>query len=115
VSTQNDRLLEPAGEIDYVCGVGNGEKVIGYVRVSTEEQGASGAGLEAQRSAIESECARRGWELLRVEEDVLSGKSLKRPGLLAALAACGSGAVSGIVVAKLDRLSRSLVDFANLL
>jgi len=56
-----------------VCVVGEGETVVGYVRVSTEEQGASGAGLDAQRSAIEAECARRSWELLRVEEDVLSG------------------------------------------
>jgi DNA invertase Pin-like site-specific DNA recombinase len=40
---------------------------------------------------------------------------MKRPGLQAALEACRSGEVDGIVVAKLDRLSRSLVDFAGLL
>ena len=95
--------------------VGNGETVIGYVRVSTEEQGLSGAGLEAQEKAIRAECARRGWQLARIESDVLSGKNLTRPGLQAALAACSSGEVSGIVVAKLDRLSRSLKDFADLL
>ena len=83
--------------------------------MSTEEQGANGAGLEAQRAAISAECERRGWELLRIEEDTLSGKSMKRPGLQAALAACRSGEASGIVVAKLDRLSRSIVDFGHLL
>ena len=51
----------------------------------------------------------------RIEADVLSGKSLKRPGLQRALADCRGGAADGIVVAKLDRLSRSLIDFAGLL
>jgi DNA invertase Pin-like site-specific DNA recombinase len=95
--------------------VGSGDRVVGYVRVSTDDQGANGAGLEAQRQAVRSECERRGWELLRFEEDVLSGKTLRRPGLEAALAACRSGEAAGIVVAKLDRLSRSIVDFARLL
>jgi len=88
---------------------------VGYVRVSTEEQGASGVGLAAQRAAIKAECAQRGWKLLRIEEDVLSGKNLNRPGLRAALDACRSAEVSGIVVAKLDRLSRSILDFARVL
>src|SRR3979411_1822110 len=92
-----------------------GMSVVGYVRVSTGEQGASGAGLEAQRAAIRAECDRRGWELARIEEDVLSGKSMNRPGLQAALEACRSGEVGGVVVAKLDRLSRSVIDFGNLL
>jgi DNA invertase Pin-like site-specific DNA recombinase len=55
-----------------------GTEVVGYARVSTEEQGAEGAGLEVQRQAIRSECARRGWKLDRIEEDVLSGKTLAR-------------------------------------
>jgi DNA invertase Pin-like site-specific DNA recombinase len=95
--------------------VGTGEKVVGYARVSTEEQGVNGAGLDAQRAAIEAECARRGWVLLRIEEDVLSGKTIKRPGLQAALDACRGGEATGIVVAKLDRLSRSILDFASVL
>jgi len=96
-------------------GMGGGDLVVGYARVSTEEQGLSGAGLAAQRRAIKAECERRGWNLVRIEEDVLSGRTLNRPGLTQALEACLSGEVSGIVVAKLDRLSRSLVDFAGLL
>jgi hypothetical protein len=44
-------------------------QVIGYVRVSTDEQSSSGAGLEAQRRAIIAECERRGWQLVEVIED----------------------------------------------
>jgi DNA invertase Pin-like site-specific DNA recombinase len=95
--------------------VGTGDQVVGYVRVSTEEQGLNGAGLDVQRNAIVAECERRGWQLLRIEEDVLSGKTLRRPGLQAALDACRANEATGVVVAKLDRLSRSLVDFAGLL
>lgn len=87
--------------------------MIGYVRVSTAEQGLNGVGLEAQRGAIVLECERRGWRLLRIEEDVQSGKSLRRrDGLRKALNALDRGEATGLVVAKLDRLSRSLADFA---
>ena len=89
--------------------------VVGYVRVSTDEQAVSGLGLAAQRAAIEAECARRGWSLVAIHEDILSGKNLDRPGMAAALAAVESDAASTIVVAKLDRLSRSLGDFASLM
>jgi len=86
-----------------------------YLRVSTEEQAHSGAGLAAQRSAIEAEAARRGWTLVAVEVDTGSGKRLSgRPGLSSALEAVGQGRADVLVVAKLDRLSRSLVDFAGL-
>ena len=90
--------------------------MVGYVRVSTEEQGDSGLGLAAQRASIEAEAARRGWTLVEVFTDVASGKSLTgREGLAAALRAAEFGQVGGIVVAKLDRLSRSLGDFAGLM
>lgn len=94
---------------------GEGMEVIGYTRVSTSEQFDSGAGLEAQRAAIESECARRSWQLLAVYEDTASGKSLDRPGVRDALTAVEAGKAQGLVVAKLDRLSRSLMDFAGLM
>jgi DNA invertase Pin-like site-specific DNA recombinase len=88
---------------------------IGYVRVSTEDQGESGLGLEAQRTAIKAACESRGWPLLTIHEDILSGKSMKRPGITAALATIRAGGANVLVVSKLDRLSRSLVDFAHLL
>src|SRR5437588_4821872 len=89
--------------------------VIGYARVSTEEQGLSGAGLQAQRAAIVAECERRGWTLVEIAEDVGSGKDLKRPGVRAALDALAAGQASALVVAKLDRLSRSMLDFARIM
>ena len=87
-------------------------QVLGYVRVSTEEQGASGAGLAAQRAAIEAEAKRRGWELVETIEDRgYSARDLKRPGIKLALEALERGEASALVVAKLDCLSRSMLDF----
>jgi DNA invertase Pin-like site-specific DNA recombinase len=91
-------------------------KVVGYIRVSTEDQADSGAGLEAQRAAIHEQCRRRSWELLAIHSDTASARSLAaRPGLTKALAAVESGAAGTLVVAKLDRLSRSLMDFSGLM
>jgi DNA invertase Pin-like site-specific DNA recombinase len=91
---------------------GSGYAVLGYVRVSTDEQGTSGAGLEAQRRAIIRECRRRGWQLLDVIEDAgYSAKDLRRPGIQAALEVLRSGDAKALVAAKLDRLSGSMLDF----
>src|SRR4051795_13610563 len=91
-------------------------RVIGYVRVSTDEQGVSGAGLEAQRRAIQAECRRRGWELVETIEDCgYSAKDLRRPGVKEALRTLEAGEANALVVAKLDRLSRSMIDFTALM
>lgn len=92
-------------------------RIIGYVRVSTGEQGESGLGLKAQRTAIAAECERRGWDLVAIHEDgAASGKTLEgRPGVAAALALLDDGEADALVVAKLDRLSRSLLDFSGLM
>jgi DNA invertase Pin-like site-specific DNA recombinase len=91
-------------------------QVIGYVRVSTEEQSTSGAGLAAQRAAIEAECAHRGWRLVEVIEDAgYSAKNLKRPGVQIALETLQQGDAGALVVAKLDRLSRSMIDFTTVM
>ena len=91
--------------------------MVGYVRVSTDEQAVSGAGLLAQRAAIATEVERRGWRLEAVYEDAgYSGKSVKaRPGLTAALEQLTAGEADCLMVAKLDRLSRRLVDAAHTL
>lgn len=98
------------------CTVRLVNRVLAYVRVSTEEQTGSGAGLAAQRRAILSEAARRGWdEVTFVEDAGYSGKSLRRPGIEAALDALKRKKADVLVVSKVDRLSRSLVDFAGLM
>jgi len=90
--------------------------VVGYVRVSTADQADSGAGLAGQREAITAAATGRGWRLKAIYEDPgLSGKGLQRPGLDRALADVRDGTAQGLVVAKLDRLSRSLADFTKLM
>ena len=90
--------------------------VLGYIRVSTDEQAASGAGLAAQRTAIIGEAERRGWHLLEVIEDAgFTGSNLNRPGIAAALETLKARRANALVVAKLDRLSRSMLDFAGLM
>jgi DNA invertase Pin-like site-specific DNA recombinase len=92
-------------------------RVIGYTRVSTEDQAESGAGLAAQKTAIETAVQRAGWELLELIVDpALSGASMKkRPQLIAALDRLDAGEADVLLVSKLDRLSRSVRDFATTL
>ena len=92
-------------------------RAVGYVRVSTAEQAGKGAGLDAQRAAIERESAHRGWELVEFCTDAAaSGRSITgRPALDRALDAVKGGEADVLIVAKLDRLSRSLLDFAALM
>ncbi len=81
----------------------------------TEEQGDSGAGLAAQRATVEAECTRRGWTLVEMIEDVASGKTLDRPGMTRALGLLDARQADVLVAAKVDRISRSTLDFATLL
>lgn len=89
-------------------------KVVAYYRVSTEAQGRSGLGLEAQQQAVTALCAARGWEIIAPPyTEVESGKRADRPELLKAMhRAKLTGAV--LVVAKLDRLSRSVAFLSTL-
>lgn len=89
--------------------------ILGYLRCSTEEQARSGLGLEAQRTAILQECKRREWEVTWIVDDGYTGSNVNRPGLTTALASLRNGTADTLVVAKLDRLSRSLVDFSTLM
>lgn len=87
-------------------------KVIGYLRVSTALQE---YGIEAQRLAISAEAERRGWHVEWVEDAGRSGKDINRPEITYALDLLRSRKADALVVSKLDRLSRSLADFARLL
>lgn len=89
----------------------------GYVRVSTGEQADSGLGLDAQTRAITEEIVRRGWEPGEIFEDAgYSARSLNRPALQQLLEKLDNGeSPSTLIVARLDRLSRSLMDFCELM
>jgi DNA invertase Pin-like site-specific DNA recombinase len=82
--------------------------MIGYCRVSTRQQGDSGAGLAAQRATIMAAHMVTEWY-----EDVESGSGKKLPGRDQAIAACKRTGLP-LVAAKLDRLTRSAVDFYEL-
>lgn len=90
-------------------------RALGYVRVSTDEQVDSGLGLDAQRRTLRAEAHRRGWLLELVVEEGRSAKDLNRPALAGALAQLDKRQADVLVVAKLDRLSRSVADFGGLL
>lgn len=93
----------------------SGTRVIGYARVSTVEQGENGGGLGAEHAAIEAEAERRHWIVVDVVDEVMSGKSVRgRQVLEQAIARIEAGEADALVVSKLDRLSRSVMDFATL-
>lgn len=88
-------------------------RTVHYYRVSTQKQGRSGLGLDAQRSAVEAFCAGRGCEMVAEFVEVESGKNDDRPKLAEALhLAKVTG--STLVIAKLDRLSRNVAFLAQL-
>jgi site-specific DNA recombinase len=92
--------------------------VIGYRRVSTEEQSHSGLGLAAQDAKIRAYCDLYELKLVRmVSDDGASGKNLDRVGIQSVLAELRrrKDGVEGVVIAKLDRLTRSLRDWADLI
>lgn len=93
-----------------------GCRVILYSRVSTDDQAASGLGLADQRRLLDTEATWRGWtDTLHVADEGVSAKTLGRPGLAGALEQLSRGEACALVVAKLDRLSRSLIDFCTLM
>lgn len=87
---------------------------VSYVRVSTERQGRSGLGLEAQQTAVNQFVAQRGGQVLTEYLEVESGKRSDRPELAKALAECRRRRAT-LVIAKLDRLARNVALIANLM
>jgi DNA invertase Pin-like site-specific DNA recombinase len=93
-------------------------RVVGYTRVSTEEQATGGFSLDAQATKIRQYCELYELDLMRIEPDPgFSGKTLDRPGVAAVLAELRKrkGGADGLVVPKLDRLTRSLRDWQHLI
>lgn len=89
--------------------------VISYVRVSTAKQGDDGYGLEAQRQQIAAHCEFKGWTVVREVREVASGGKHDRQGLQDALRSLENGEADGLVVAKLDRLARSIAQVDQIL
>lgn len=89
-------------------------RVHGYLRVSAEEQRASGLGLDAQRHAINAEAARHAWRVEFHADEGVSGtvRPEVRPALAPVLDSLGRGDV--LVAAKLDRLGRRTADVLGL-
>ena len=82
-------------------------KFVSYYRVSTDKQGRSGLGLDAQKEAVQQRLNGGRWQIAGEFIEVESGKRAKRPQLDAALAACRKHKAK-LIVAKLDRLSRNV-------
>ncbi|WP_454020424.1 recombinase family protein [Azospirillum sp. Marseille-Q6669] len=89
-------------------------RYVGYLRVSTQRQGASGLGLEAQHAALALHASREGDCIIETFFEVESGRRSDRPQLQRALHLCKlTGAT--LLIAKLDRLARSVAFIANLM
>jgi len=90
-------------------------RAIGYCRVSTDKQSEKGVSLEAQTEKIRAMAVVHGFELIEVVEDGESGKSLHRPGMQRVLEMVQRREVQAVIIAKLDRLTRSVKDLCELL
>ena len=88
---------------------------VGYIRVSTQEQAQEGVSLGAQKDKLKAYCKAMGIKLVEVFADEgISGGTMERPGLQAALAMLRKRRADTLVVVKLDRLTRSVKDLCLL-
>ena len=95
-------------------GPGSIPSFVAYYRVSTDKQGRSGLGLEAQRESVARHVASVGGHIVAEMQEVESGKRADRPQLLAAISACRVRRAV-LAIAKLDRLTRNVAFLANLM
>jgi DNA invertase Pin-like site-specific DNA recombinase len=85
----------------------HGIKFVAYYRVSTDKQGKSGLGLDAQSKAVNDYLNGGDWQLAAEFTEIESGKKSDRPELVKALAACKRYKAT-LVIARLDRLARNV-------
>lgn len=92
------------------------KKAIGYCRVSTEEQAIEGISLRAQADTIRAYCKLNDLELIEIIKDSgFSGKDLNRPGIQKIIKLIKDKSTQAVVVYKLDRLSRRVIDTLSLI
>lgn len=91
-------------------------RVVGYCRVSTEEQNESGLSLSHQAGKINGMANLQDWTLLEIIEDGgVSAKDLNRDGIQEILRLVRARRIDGVIVSKLDRLTRSVRDLIDIL
>jgi DNA invertase Pin-like site-specific DNA recombinase len=90
-------------------------RVIAYLRVSTTDQAESGVSLDAQQAKTAAYAALYDLEIVETIVDAESAKTLDREGLQRALAALRAGTADGLLIVKLDRLTRSVADWQTLI
>lgn len=105
--------MPPRASTGAVGAIG-GRGFVAYYRVSTDKQGASGLGLEAQREAVSRHVAGAGGKIVAEFQEVESGKKKDRPEVGKALAACRLRRAI-LVIAKLDRLARNVAFVSHLM
>ena len=99
----------------YEAGAEHRGKYVTYIRVSTNRQGLSGLGLEAQTKAIDDYLNGGDWEIIESFEEVETGTNKKkRPQLMKALELCEETGAT-LLVAKIDRLARNVAFVSKLL
>ena len=89
-------------------------RFVAYYRVSTEKQGRSGLGLEAQQEAVRTHLNGGNWHLAAEVVEIESGKRNDRPKLAEALRLCRLHGAT-LIIAKLDRLARNVAFISNLM
>lgn len=97
-----------------LAAAGGPKRFVAYFRVSTDKQGSSGLGLDAQRAAVERYVASAGGVIAAEMQEVESGKKNDRPEIAAALAACRAHRAT-LIIAKLDRLARNVAFISGLM
>ncbi len=91
-------------------------RTVAYVRVSTEDQVATGVSLDAQEARISAYATAMGFEIAEIVRDAgVSAKTLDRPGVARILEGVRAGTIDRVVILKLDRITRSTRDLADLL
>ena len=91
-------------------------RTIAYTRVSTDEQVRDGVSMDAQEARLKAFCHATGRENVElICDDGKSGKDLHRPGMAKLLEAVRAGAVDAVIILKMDRLTRSVRDLADIL